>query len=283
MTYLAEVVQSPPLKARHGTPKTPRSEPFKAKNPYVTNSPTSERPRKRPSLRHVNGPPFERFFSALLRSSVTEYFKASCSHDKEKSKILWERICYRLDLNINRQPIQSRYRDLPTHCIVRASLVLEEARNEICAALLTIHQRDQQELRQPEAVVRRNRTVRCSKSAPQRFVRIILDVQKITESFGTNETSCIVCFKAQNPFSVSELDTICPGSVFVCTPNAHPLLTQTENSFLGVVVAGTIRKNVMSSQRFSMDFFLQKDFTNVVQSPSVVSLTHVSQMVTSFR
>lgn len=285
MTHLTcDSVRSPSLKSLDATAKTPKNTLFRVKNPYVTGSPSSERPVKRSSVCESSGPSFQRFFSALLRSSVSDYFEASFSNYKEKSKTLWDRICYRLGINIICRPIRSKYSDLPTHCIARASLVVEEARHEISTALSTIYQRQQKELRPPEEVVNGNRTVGSLKSSPDKHFEIILEVQNI-EACGNDESSCKVCFRSENPFTSSELDAISPGSVFVCSSKSRsqPQLNPTESSFLGVVAMGTFRKNVKDSQAFTMEFFSQKDITNVIQSQSLVSVTHISQLGTIFR
>jgi hypothetical protein len=74
---------------------------------------------------------FNRFFGALLRSTVDDY---RSSTPKSSAK-LWESLCQRSKLKLPTQPVESKYKTRSEHFEIRASLILEECRHNLSEAL----------------------------------------------------------------------------------------------------------------------------------------------------
>jgi AAA domain len=259
---------------------------------------------------------FERFFAALLRSTVPDYIAASgpSLSATQQSLRLWEEICQRLDLPIwlpPHQPIQSQYTDLTTHCNVRAALIVEEARNTIAEAISKLYQQQQQHVSsQPKDATTNRYQSSYKKKNP---IRLTVQVQKVEPCSNNNNNNnkrsqnnnshehFKVTFKSPEAFTNAELLTIRPGAIFVATtghqknrlPPTQQQRTTTQQTpvsvttLLGVVTTGN-RDFVESNRSFVMIFFRYDDMVHILQPqqppPSTaVSLTYVTQLVTELR
>lgn len=188
----------------------------------------------------------ERFFAALLRSTVTEFLNSKTPPLKT-----WKTICERLRLPIPEGPLPATYPDANQHFMNRVALVMEEARHAVAEGVGRLHRKtlqSQYESFRPTASTSpsKNRSYRRHDNSDFLMVTLV-GVEQRKKSGHT-----LLNFVSERPFSPPQLDSLRQGTVVACS--TRQMASNVMNAYLGCLVPMP-RDQIVDDRRFAVMIF----------------------------
>mmetsp|Transcript_475 Transcript_475/g.1221 ORF Transcript_475/g.1221 Transcript_475/m.1221 type:complete len:1117 (+) Transcript_475:151-3501(+) len=196
----------------------------------------------------VGLPPFQRFYTALLRSEANEFLG--------QSKDVWKIVCDRLALPTVSSPLSPSYRNMKDHFSSRAALVIEEARQSLTDSIrLVKNDIENNRKRGSNKHGSNNAMPRHFYDRPpnrnQYFSSMDMSITRV-EHKGNSGHSILTFAKTSGRFTKDELFSLRHGTIFVCLDGKASYTI--DNIHLGVILPQN-REEMVNSNSFVIMIF----------------------------